>query len=91
MQRDPAGRLWLTKEGRAVLTALLAKGRLTAMAGFDPCPWCAPDAAALAGRAAERLFRNATLRFRDGPQADVSTCNKSMKAIPRLGCELVVP
>ena len=25
IQRDPAGRLWLTKEGRAVLTALLAK------------------------------------------------------------------
>ena len=27
IQRDPAGRLWLTKEGRAVLAALLAKGR----------------------------------------------------------------
>ena len=26
IQRDPAGRLWLTKEGRAVLAALLAKG-----------------------------------------------------------------
>ena len=26
IQRDPAGRLRLTKEGRAVLTALLAKG-----------------------------------------------------------------
>jgi hypothetical protein len=26
IQRDPAGRLWLTKEGRAVLGALLAKG-----------------------------------------------------------------
>ena len=26
IQRDPAGRLWLTKEGRAGLTALLAKG-----------------------------------------------------------------
>jgi hypothetical protein len=25
IQRDPAGRLWLTKEGRAVLAALLAK------------------------------------------------------------------
>jgi hypothetical protein len=26
IQRDPAGRLWLTKEGRDVLAALLAKG-----------------------------------------------------------------
>ena len=26
IQRDAAGRLWLTKEGRAGLTALLAKG-----------------------------------------------------------------
>ena len=26
IQRDPAGRLWLTKEGRAVLAVLLAKG-----------------------------------------------------------------
>jgi hypothetical protein len=26
IQRDPAGRLWLTKEWRAVLAALLAKG-----------------------------------------------------------------
>jgi hypothetical protein len=34
IQRDPAGRLWPTKEGRAVLAALLAKGRPTAMAGF---------------------------------------------------------
>jgi hypothetical protein len=25
-RRHPAGRLWLTKEGRAVLAALLAKG-----------------------------------------------------------------
>jgi hypothetical protein len=25
IQRDPEGRLWLTKEGRAVLAALLAK------------------------------------------------------------------
>jgi hypothetical protein len=25
IQRNPAGRLWLTKEGRAVLVALLAK------------------------------------------------------------------
>jgi hypothetical protein len=26
IQHDPAGRLWLTKEGRAMLAALLAKG-----------------------------------------------------------------
>ena len=26
IQRDPAGRLWLTKEGRTVFAALLAKG-----------------------------------------------------------------
>ena len=26
IQRDPAGRLWMTKEGHAVLAALLAKG-----------------------------------------------------------------
>jgi hypothetical protein len=26
IQRDPAGRLWPTKEGRAVLAALLTKG-----------------------------------------------------------------
>ena len=26
IQRDPAGRLWPTKEGRTVLAALLAKG-----------------------------------------------------------------
>jgi hypothetical protein len=26
IQRDPARRLWLTKEGRAVFAALLAKG-----------------------------------------------------------------
>jgi hypothetical protein len=26
IQRDPAGRLWLTKEGHAVLAALLVKG-----------------------------------------------------------------
>jgi hypothetical protein len=66
IQRDPAGRLWLTKEGRAGLTALLAKARPIAMAGFkDLIEPMTASSAWTRGRTS--VCCNATLRFRVGP------------------------